>query len=124
MRMSQFKFSPGWHRLSPAWQAPAAFVLTFMLAMPVADFSSIHIAAAANEGRTWAAYYYIAMNVMLLIAAPMVFLPRTHNSSSVKWWRGLGRLRLLVRFLLLGGLMAALCSMGIACEHLTPQFLS
>lgn len=118
MRTSQFKFSSGWRKLSPRWQAPAVFVLTFMLAMPVSDFCVPRADAQANHSGI--AYYYTALNVILVILAPLVFLPRTDNPSTFTLWRRIGRLPLLIRYLALIILAALLCWVGIACEQFMP----
>ena len=114
--MSQFKFSPGWYKLSPCWQVPAALVLTILFGMHFTTVLDMRASLLEQDGRTGSARYYTVLSILIWLTGALVFLPRTHNTSRVSVVRLIGRIPLLVRFLLLVLVAGGLFEIGTAFE--------
>ena len=104
--------------LSPAWHIPAVFVLTFAVASPFMSMAMPKASQLRALGHSELALYFTVFAIALWFIALFVLLPRRRNTSGVGIVRALGRLPLLVRYVLVFLLAIGLFWLGILYERL------
>ena len=77
-----------------------------------------HAAKLRSQGRPEIAIYVTIFAVALWFIALFILQPRRRNTSGIAVVRGLGRLPLLVRYLLVAGLATGLFWVGIMYERI------
>ncbi|MFH1021872.1 MAG: hypothetical protein V1809_00610 [Planctomycetota bacterium] len=104
--------------LSPGWHIPAALVLTFAVASPFLSTALPHASVLRQAGHTTLAGYYVALGVAFWVIALVILLPRTGNVSRFAFFRTLGKLPLLVRYFVAGGVALSLFWVGVLLEKI------
>ena len=96
----------------------AVFVLTFWVASPFMSMSIPKASQLRSHGHSDVALYFTVFAVALWFIALFVLLPRRRNTSGIAVVRALGRLPLLLRFLLVFLLATGLFWLGILYERI------
>ena len=109
MNKSSFTLSRGWH-------IPAALVLTCVIALPALDVALGSVSRLRLADHTALAGYYAAIAGAIWGSTLLILLPRTGNMSSFAFVRTLGRLNLLVRYFVAGGVAICLFLIGALLE--------
>jgi hypothetical protein len=118
MNSSQFKFSPGWYKLSPTWHVPAALVLSSMIVGLGAEVGVPHGALAQSTNQwSWEASFFACL-IAGFIASMLLMLPRTDNASRMTFVRTLGKLPLPVRYCIALAITFGLCGVMTLFEKL------
>ena len=109
MNKSSFTLSPGWH-------IPAALVLTCVIAFPSSDVALSSVSRLRLADHTALAGYYAAIAGVVWGSTLLILLPSTGNLSRFAFVRTLGRLNLLVRYFVAGGVDICLFLIGALLE--------
>ena len=112
-RMEKFS-APNWSW----WHLAAVFVLTFWVASPFASMAMPHASRLQSQGHSRLALYFNVLGVAFWFIAFFVLLPRHMNTSGITVVHVLGRLPLLVRFMLVFLLATCLFWLGILYERI------
>ena len=96
----------------------AVFFLTFWVASSFTSMAMPRASELRANGHSDVALYFTVFAVALWFVALFVLLPRRRNTSGIAVVRALGRLPLLVRFLLVFLLATGLFWLGILYERL------
>jgi hypothetical protein len=95
----------------------AAFALTFWLAFGFAGLAMPHASQLKSQGRPGLAWYFNSISFAFWLIAFFAFLPRRGNTSGIAIVQALGRLPLLLRFVLMFALAVCFFWLGILCER-------
>ena len=87
-------------RLTAREHVLSAVLLSFAITFVFLDLTMPRASRLRSEGEAWVASVLTALAIVLFPTALAVLLPRTGNESRIAFFRLVGRLPLLVRYLL------------------------